>query len=488
MTEDLGAGERVPEGHPPPPSYARPPRPDAAPRPDTHPPSDAPPPPARRRPTASARRIQESLSELAEVGVRAIRLQFADLHGICRGKDIAISAFPKVAEDGIGFAEAIMTTDLRHNMLGGFDTGFPDILARPDLDTLVPLPWEPEVVACIVDLEEFEDGGRHALDSRGVLTRLVARFAERGIMPMHGPEFEFYLCEPDASDPRGWRPYAPQDSGVYTVGDVADPKGTLSRMLDAAVEYELGAVAAAHEYGRAQFEISLRHSPALDSADRAFRFKAMVKEMAARDGLLATFMGKPFNEDEGSGFHLHVSLVDREGTNLGFDDSGSDGLAPLMRQFIAGVLEHGPALMAFFNPTVNAYRRIDPQALVPTRVCWGHDHRQSLVRVPKERGSSTRMEIRLGDGTANPYLAYAAALAAGLDGIERELELSDEAPGRPLPISFDHALSALKADRVLIAAVGEKLVDTFELIKTAELERFRLWVTDWEFAEYAPRL
>ena len=259
-------------------------------------------------------------------------------------------------------------------------------------------------------------------------------------------------------------------------------------MLDAAVEYDLGAVAAAHEYGRSQFEISLRHSAALDSADRAFRFKAMVKEMAARDGLLATFMGKPFNNDEGSGFHLHVSLADAVGANVGESLLEAHGLAPVMRNFIAGVLEHGPALMAFFNPTVNAYRRIDPQALVPTRVSWGHDHRQSLVRVPKERGLSTRMEIRLGDGTANPYLAYAAALAAGLDGIERGLELSDEALGQPLPITLRQALDALKADPVLISTIGEKLVDTFDLIKSAELERFRLWVTDWEFAEYAPRL
>jgi len=434
------------------------------------------------------RRIVGSLSELAEVGVRAVRLQFADLHGICRGKDIPISAFPKVAEAGIGFAEAIMTTDLRHNMLGGFDTGFPDILARPDLDSLVPLPWEPEVVACIVDLGEFDDGGPYAVDPRGALKRVLARFGERSLSPIVGPEFEFYLCEPDASGPCGWRPYSAQDSGVYTVGAVADPGGTLSRMLDAAVEYDLGAVAAAHEYGRSQFEISLRHSAALDSADRAFRFKAMVKEMAARDGLLATFMGKPFNNDEGSGFHLHVSLADAVGANVGESLLEAHGLAPVMRNFIAGVLEHGPALMAFFNPTVNAYRRIDPQALVPTRVSWGHDHRQSLVRVPKERGLSTRMEIRLGDGTANPYLAYAAALAAGLDGIERGLELSDEALGQPLPITLRQALDALKADPVLISTIGEKLVDTFDLIKSAELERFRLWVTDWEFAEYAPRL
>src|SRR5581483_6834165 len=181
-------------------------------------------------PPTPARRIMGSLSELAEVGVRAVRLQFADLHGISRGKDIPISGFPQVAEEGIGFAEAIMTTDLRHNMLGAFDTGFPDILARPDLDTLVPLPWEPEVVACIVDLEAVQGRAPYAVDPRGALKRVLARFAEHGVSPRVGPEFEFYLCEPDPADPRGWRPYAGQDSGVYTVGDAADPKRVLARM------------------------------------------------------------------------------------------------------------------------------------------------------------------------------------------------------------------------------------------------------------------
>jgi glutamine synthetase len=439
------------------------------------------------------------LSELAEVGVRAVRLQYADLHGICRGKDIPISAFPHAAEDGIGFVAAIMTVDLRHNVVAGFEEGFPDLLARPDLNTLVPLPWQPDVVACLVDLEDPATHRPSPVDSRGALKRILNEFAELGVSPIVGPELEFYLCEPDPASPNGYRPYASQDSPVYTVGDVADPKGTLSRMLDAAVELDLDAIAAAHEYGRAQFEINLRHGPALNSADRAFRYKALVKEMAARDGLLATFMGKPFNDDEGSGFHLHISLVDDGGSNTGEDSSGAHGLSEVMRHFIGGVLEHGPAMMVFFNPTVNAYRRINAEALVPTRVCWGHDHRMVLVRVPKDRGAGTRLELRLGDGTANPYLAYTAALAAGLDGVRRGVEppdpvegmfyeLPEEAQGIALPTTFRDAVEALKADPVIVEALGQPLVDTFETIKMAELERFRGWVTDWEFAEYAPRL
>ncbi len=443
--------------------------------------------------------LPESLSELSEAGIRAVRLQFADLHGICRGKDIPSSAFAQVAQHGIGFVEAIMTVDLHHHVVAGFERGFPDIIAKPDLGTLVRLPWQPEVAVCIVDLEDVETHEPYAVDSRGALKRVLAQFAELGVTPVLGPELEFYLCEPDPSEPRAYRPYAAQNSPVYTVGDVADPKGTVSRMLDAAVHIGLGAVAAAHEYGRSQYEINLRHSPALGSADRAFRFKALVKELAARDGLLATFMGKPFNDDEGSGFHLHISLVDRDGVNACEDVSGSEGLAAVTRHFIAGVIEHCPAMMVFFNPTVNAYRRIRAEALVPTRASWGHDHRMTLVRVPRERGSATRLEVRVGDGTANPYLAYAAALAAGLDGIRRELEppapiegmiydLPEADQGAALPTTFQEALDALADDAVITEALGTRLVDTFRTIKAAELERFRAWVTDWEFAEYSKRL
>jgi glutamine synthetase len=439
------------------------------------------------------------LSELAQIGVRAVRLQYADLHGICRGKDIPISAFPHATEDGIGFVAAIMTVDLRHNVVAGFEEGFPDLLARPDLDTLVALPWQPDVVACLVDLEDPATHEPSPVDSRGALKRVLAGFTDYGVSPIIAPELEFYLCEPDPLALNGYRPYAAQESPVYTVGDVADPKGTLSRMLDAAVGLDLKAIAAAHEYGRAQYEINLRHGPALDSADRAFRYKAMVKEMAARDGLLATFMGKPFNDDEGSGLHLHVSFQDADGHNICDVPGQPQGLDPLARHFMAGVLEHAPGMMVFFNPTVNAYRRINAEALVPTRVCWGHDHRMTLIRVPQERGSATRLEIRLGDGTANVYLAYTAALAAGLDGIRRELEppepltgmiydLPEEQLGRPLPTSFPEALAELRSDEVLMQAMGQQLVDTFEAIKMAELERFRAWVTDWEFTEYSPRL
>lgn len=440
-----------------------------------------------------------TVSNLDGAGIRVVRLQFPDLHGICRGKDLPIEAFERAVADGVNFVEAIMTVDLAHNVVSGFERGFPDFVARPDLSTLAALPWEPHVAVCLCDLHDGVSGEPYGADPRGALRRVLASYAQVGYSVVLAPELEFYLCEPDASSPTGWRPYAGKDSSAYTVGHLADPRDVLGTMMEAAGALGLGVIAGAHEYGRSQYEINLGHGEALAAADRAFRYKELVKELAARAGLLATFMGKPFNGDEGSGLHIHVSLCGEDGANAFADPDGEDGLAPLARRFMAGVLEHGAGMMAVLNPTVNAYRRIHAQALVPTRACWGHDHRMALVRVPRERGRATRLETRVGDGTANPYLAATAVLAAGLDGIRRELEppppvagfiydLPEEDLGAALPTSLSQAMDALDGDAVLREALGEALVDTFREIKAAEQERFRTWVTDWEFREYSARL
>jgi glutamine synthetase len=407
--------------------------------------------------------------------------------------------FPEVAEHGIPFVGAIMTVDLRHNIVAGFETGFEDIVARPDLDTLVRLPWDPNVAWCLADLESLPAGEPYEVSPRTALRRVVESYTRQGLTPVCGPELEFYLCEPDASAPSGYRPYDRHDSPVYTVGFVADRLGVLDRMLESCVALGLGALAASHEYGRGQYEINIGHTSALPSADRAFLFKTLVKELAARDGLLATFMGKPWNDDEGSGFHLHISLATRDSANAFDDPRGPDGVSPLVRRFTAGVIAHAPALMAFLNPTVNAYRRIAAQGLVPTRANWGHDNRFTLVRVPKERGNATRLEVRVGDGTANPYLAYAAVLLAGMDGITRELEppaplagniylLPEEELGDLLPTNLETALEALANDRVLAEGMGEALVSTFTMMKNAELDRYHKWTSDWEFTEYSHHL
>jgi glutamine synthetase len=440
----------------------------------------------------------ERLAALERDGVRIVRVTYPDLHGVLRGKDVPIRVFAEsVSDHGLGFCKAISTVDLRHNVVAGFEHGFRDIHVTPLPETLARLPWAPEVAWCLSD--QSADGEPYGADPRGALKRAVAEFAALGLTPVMGPELEFYLLQADATAPGGWTRYVENPTHVYTVGDHADPRGVLDRMLLALHDAGLGVIGAEHDYGMIQWEINLLHSAALDAADRAFRFKAAVKDLATREGLLATFMGQPFNGDAGSGFHLHLSLCDEGGANAFADTAGEEGCAQVLRHFIAGVIAHAPALMAFLNPTVNAYRRIDPHELVPTRACWGYDNRFGLVRVPPERGGATRVEMRLADGSANPYLATAALLFAGLDGVERELappapvaglvyELPEEEQGDPIPLTLDAALEALEADDVLREDMGAQLVETFLTIKRFELERYHHHVSDWDLAEYAHHL
>ncbi len=440
----------------------------------------------------------ERLAALERDGVRIVRVTYPDLHGVLRGKDVPISFFASTASvRGMAFCKAISTVDLHHNVVSGFEHGFRDIHVTPLPDTLVQLPWAPEVAWCLAD--QSADGAPYGADPRATLKRAVAGFEALGLTPVMGPELEFYLLERSDSAPGGWTRYVENPTHVYTVGDHADPRGVLDRLLLALYDAGLGVTGAAHEYGMSQWEINLTHSHALDAADRAFRFKAAVKDLATREGLLATFMGKPFNGDAGSGFHVHLSLCHADGANAFADTAGHEGCAELLEHFIAGVIAHTPALMAFLNPTVNAYRRIDPHELVPTRACWGYDNRFGLVRVPPERGPATRVEMRLADGSANVYLATAALLFAGLDGIERKLappapvhglvyELPEEEQGDPVPLSLDAALDALEADTTLREAMGAMLVDTFLTIKRFELERYHRHVPDWDLTEYAHHL
>ena len=442
--------------------------------------------------------VEATISNLERVGVGVVRLLYADLQGIARGKDIPLAKFSTVAEDGIAFCAAVLTTDLRDTAVVGGEKGYQDLVARPDLRTLRLVPWQSDIAWCIADLHEI-GGARWPVCPRGLLRTAVRAFTELGLSPVAGPELEFFLLERDETAATGFRRYVDEPSRVYTVGHVSDPKGVVLEMLRACDRLGLGAFAANHEFMSSQYEINVHHSTALDAADRAFLLKTTVKEIAAREGMVATFMGKPFNDQGGSGFHVHLSLEDVDGENAFADDAAGDGLSASARRFAAGVLEHAPALTALLAPTVNAYKRFVPGSLAPTRANWGHDNRTALIRVPKERGRATRLEVRAGDGTANAYLLLAALLAAGLDGIRRALEppplvsgdsytLDDAAAGAPLPGDLGAALDALAADPVLREALGEPLVEAFLEVKRFELERFRRWVTDWELDEYAAHL
>jgi glutamine synthetase len=444
------------------------------------------------------------VASLRGQGVRAIRLLYTDLHGIARGKDIPLGHFVEMVEDGVAFCAAVMGTDLRHTPVVGGEEGYVDFAIRPDLDTIRVVPWQPEIAWCLGEAWCLDGSDHYPVCPRALLRRVVERYAERGLLPIVGPELEHFICVRDSEAPGGLRRYVDELSRVYTVGAVSDPRQITLRMLLAADELGLKAFAANHEFMNSQYEINIKHSEAVDAADRAFMLKALVKEIAAMEGLVATFMGRPFADQGGSGFHLHLSLGGADGRNVFADDAGTDGLSPLASQFIAGVIEHAAGMQALLGPTINSYKRILPDSLAPTHANWGHDNRTAFVRVPNERGARSRIEIRTADGSACAHLITAALLIAGLDGIERGLtppepvvgdayRMDDAHAGTRLPSDLGSALDALEADSILVDALGHQLVRTFVTMKRFEVERFAEAVgvldldviTEWELEEYA---
>jgi glutamine synthetase len=424
--------------------------------------------------------------------VTSIRVLYPDLHGVARGKEVPIAEFDDVIERGLCFCAAVMGTDLRHTPVVGGDAGYPDLIARPDMSTMTTLPWEPGVATCLANLEPA--GGEPIPDPRGAVRRAVEDLRGIGLDPIVAPELEFFLLERDPAATHGIRRHLDQPSMVYTVGPQADPGAVVRTMIEGLEQLGVEVLAFNHEFMNSQYEINLRHTDALRAADRAFRLKAAVKDIAAQQGLVATFMGRPFNDQGGSGAHFHVSLNGDQ--RNAFDAPEEEhGVGAELHAFTAGVLAHAPGLMALLNPTINAYRRIRPDSLAPTHANWGWDNRTTFVRIPPERGGATRIEIRVADGAANPYLAIAAVLVAGAHGVREGLipprpvdgdaYRADRALiGPALPASLDAALEALEGDTVLRRALGPQIVETFLAVKRFEVERHRAWVSDWEIAEY----
>ncbi|MCX5329222.1 glutamine synthetase family protein [Streptomyces sp. NBC_00140] len=446
--------------------------------------------------------IRRHMERLAAEGVDVVRVVYPDLIGTDRARDVLLDHLPTACEHGLAFCRAVYHTTPQGDVVpvaGGLDAGLPDVQVRPDLSTLAVLPWEPGVAACLGEVVDPATSAPAPESPRDLLRTVLARCAEQGLRPIVGPELEYFLLEPAPGTPTGWR-RSPQTTGaVYTAGLRSDPDNHLLRTLRLLRDLGLGVVTGNHEFDGGQYEINLTHSEALDAADRAFRFKAAVKELARKEGNLATFMAKPFGDAGGSGFHLHLSCEasDEEGARNAFDDpAGAYGLSATARHALAGILAHAPALAALANPTVNSYKRFGPDTLAPWLIDWGLDNRSAMLRIPPERGSGARLELRLGDASANPYLLIAGTIAAALLGVR-----AGEEPPAPLegygydtdrsamlPTTLTGALDAFEADTALADVLGKEFTASFLTYKRNEVERFQRHVTDWEFTEYAYHL
>lgn len=444
---------------------------------------------------------------LGAAGVRLVRLETADLHGISRSKVVPLSLLPKIVRDGTAVYGGLLHSDARGddvpaNHFSGGRPFLPDYLLRPDLSTLAVLdPAQAPASARVVCDLHLPDGAPVPAAPRSVVKRLLAEFAALGATPKLGFEYEFFLAR-DTAD----------RSPVFADRQLA---ATLRNLFDQAFTEGLFAALAAlgitplgffAENAPGQLETPFDAAVGLEAPDQAFAFKGAVKEVAARLGYHASFMTKRFADEAGSGGHVHQSLLDAAtGENLFAPSPGTDHpVSESGRRVLAGQLAHASALTALLSPTVNCYKRYRPHIFAPTNACWGLDNRQAAIRVPLATGAATRLETRVGGAAADPYVVAAGLLAAGLDGLRREMvppppavgDITTDPAHPPLPRSLDAALDALNADAALRAILGDPFVDLFLLVKRSELRRCRAAVPDydaptfqqridpWEIAEY----
>ena len=366
------------------------------------------------------------LEELVAADVKRVRVHYSDLLGTTRAKVIPIEELERAMEAGINFCVAVFAVDHTGVMPDG--TGlrdellFRDMQVVPDLSTLRPVPWEVDTAICLADC--FFDGAPLPASPRGILKRAIAEVERLGFQLACGHELEFFLLRRNSGG--DFDRYAPAPGLVYRMDPRVDSDGVVRSMEEAVRGLGLPFVCVNQEYDPSQWEINCRYDEALRAADDAHLLKLAIKEIAAMNGLVATFMGRPVEGGGTSGFHLHISAWDGAGVNVFEDVASPDGLSDRARWFIGGLLEHARGMTAVMAPTINAYKRFIAQELAPYWIDWGPDNRSVYVRVPAERGSSTRVEARGADGTASPYLSSAAAIFAGIDGIERQLD-----PGPP---------------------------------------------------------
>jgi glutamine synthetase len=442
----------------------------------------------------------------------AVRICFVDLHGLVRTKSVSVDQVASAFSDGMPIVSTLLSKDTSgQTVYGAFAPdggvgvagmgGAGDVVMIPDPTTFRVLPWAPSTGWLLSDLR-LKDGAPVPFDPRGALRGALTRAADRGLGLLTGLELEFHLFRPEAA-PIGAlevnRPGAPGradaishvDRGYQLLGedraDALEPfLGRLSRALR---ELDIPLRTVEVEFGPSQVEVTTGPIRGLASADAMVLLRGAVRQVARREGLLATFMCRPqVPEACSSGWHLHQSLLRADGTNAFVGDGG---LSDLGAGYLAGLLRHGRAGCVFAVPTVNGYKRFQPNSMAPDRVLWAHDNRAAMLRVvgSADRGD-LHVENRAGEPAANPYLAMAAQLVAGLDGIDRALDPGPSAD-QPyateairLPTSLAEAVRALDADTELRTLLGPALVDHYAGVKRAEVARFEAAVTDWEQREY----
>ena len=417
-----------------------------------------------------------------EKGIKYFLISFSDMFGVARSKLVPARAIKDMQKEGAGFAGFAAWLDMT--------PAHPDMFAVPDPDSLIQLPWKPEVGWLASDL--WMDGKEVEASPRVMLKRQIAAAKDMGYVLKTGVECEYHLIAEDGSDIADPRDI--QEKPCYDQAALMRRYDVISEICDAMIGLGWNPYQNDHEDANGQFEMNWDFGDCLETADRHTFFKIMTKAIAEKHGLRATFMPKPFLHLTGNGCHCHASLWDKTGKKCLFDGDDEHGMSPLAYNFLGGVLHSAEALCALFNPTVNSYKRINAPRTTsgatwaPNTVTYGGNNRTHMVRIP----DAGRFEFRLMDGAANPYLLQAGVLAAGLEGIKskrdpgKRLDIDMYADGhkvrgaKKLPLNMLDAVRKLERSKELNEALGRENVQSYVKLKMIEWNNFCQHLTQWE--------
>lgn len=441
--------------------------------------------------------LEELVSQFEQRRVERVKVGAFDIDGVLRGKYISLDKFRSAAGAGLGFCDVVFgwdVTDVLYDnvRVTGWHTGYPDLTARIDLSTFRMIPWEPGTAFFLMDFYDRE-GKPLAVSPRQLLRQVADEAAARGYAPRFAAEYEFWMFRetPQSLRDKAFRGLSPLSPGMfgYSVLRASQNAGLVLDLFDQLRDFDIALEGLHTETGPGVYEAAIAVDHVQRAADKAALFKAAVKEIAARHQVVPTFMAKWSVDRPGSSGHLHQSLSDPQGRNV-FYDSERTFSSP-MRHYIAGLVEFMGELQAVYCPTVNSYKRLVPGTWAPVNATWGVDNRTAAVRAIPGSEKSTRIEMRLTGADINPYLAMAACLAAGLEGIERKLE-------PPPPVSNAYAAEqAARLARNLGEAVerfrtsalakkwfGPAFVEHFAATRDWEARQYEKAVTDWELHRY----
>ena len=448
---------------------------------------------------------QETLRKaFAKHKINKVKIGGFDVDGILRGKYIAQEKFWPALDSGLGFCDVIFGWDssdvLYDNVqLTGWHTGYPDALARIDLATFRPIPWEPGVAFFLLDFASPQDQPLQ-VSPRQLLKKIVRRAQSMGFEPAMSTEYEFFIFKEDSHSVRtkGYKDMIPLTPGMfgYSVSRTGTHAELANSLMDSLLDFGIPLEGFHTETGPGAYEAAIRYDTALAAADKSALFKSAVKQLVARRGLIATFMAKWNQHLPGCGGHLHQSLWDPKlKKNLFSDARDPYRMSPLMKYYMAGQLELMAEMTALICPTVNSYKRLVPNTWAPNNASWGVENRTTALRaISGPSTKSTRVEYRLAGADLNPYIAMAASLAAGLYGIQKKLTLTPpckqnayiepDAVSRPIPRSLIEATAKLKHSARVREILGEEFVSHYVATREWEARQSLAAVTDWELERY----